>query len=57
MIRPIPAPARLALLEAEGPIGYRRGEKATELEKSDFPEFNARVTSRISAKGWSWSML
>jgi len=47
MIRPILAPDRLAFLEAEGKVGYRRGEKGTELETMDYLEFIARVTSHI----------
>ena len=42
---------RLTFLEAEGKVGYRRGEKGTELETMDYLEFIARVTSHIPDKG------
>jgi ribosomal protein S27E len=51
MLRPILALDRLTLLEAEGQVGYRHGEKAAELEKMDYLEFIARVTSHIPDKG------
>jgi len=51
MIRPILALERLTLLEAEGKVGYRRGEKGAELETMDYLEFIARVTSHIPDKG------
>ena len=47
LIRPILALDRLSFLEAEGRVGYRHGEKGAELEKMDYLEFIARVTSHI----------
>ena len=51
MLRPILALERLTLLEAEGQVGYRHGEKGSELETMDYLEFIARVTSHIPDKG------
>ena len=51
MLRPILALERLTLLEAEGKVGYRPGEKDAEIEKMDYLEFIARVTSHIPDKG------
>ena len=51
MLRPILALERLTLLEAEGQVGYRHGEKGAELETMDYLEFIARVTSHIPDKG------
>ncbi len=51
MLRPILALERLSLLEAEGKVGYRHGEKGAELETMDYLEFIARVTSHIPDKG------
>ena len=51
MLRPILALERLTLLEAEGKVGYRHGEKGAELETMDYLEFIARVTSHIPDKG------
>jgi len=51
MLRPILALERLKLLEAEGKIGYRHGEKLAALETMDYLEFIARVTSHIPDKG------
>jgi hypothetical protein len=42
---------RLTLLEGEGKVGYRHGEKGAELETMDYLEFIARVTSHIPDKG------
>jgi len=39
MLRPILALERLTLLEAEGKVGYRHGEKGAELERMDYLEF------------------
>jgi hypothetical protein len=39
------------LLEAEGDVGYRRGEKGAELETMGYLEFLARATSDIPDKG------
>jgi hypothetical protein len=51
MLRPILALERLTLLEAEGKVGYRHGERGAELETMDYLEFIARVTSHIPDKG------
>jgi len=51
MLRPILALERLTLLEAEGKVGYRHGEKGADLETMDYLEFIARVTSHIPDKG------
>jgi hypothetical protein len=51
MLRPILALERLSLLEAEGKVGYRHGEKGSELETIDYLDFIARVTSHIPDKG------
>ena len=51
MLRPILALERLTLLEGEGKVGYRHGEKGAELETMDYREFIARVTSHIPDKG------
>jgi len=51
MLRPILALERLTLLEDEGKVGYRYGEKGAELETMDYLEFIARVTSHIPDKG------
>jgi hypothetical protein len=51
MLRPILALERLTLLDAEGKVGYRPGEKGAELETMDYLEFIARVTSHIPDKG------
>jgi hypothetical protein len=51
MLRPILALERLTLLEAEGKVGNRHGEKGAELETMDYLEFLARVTSHIPDKG------
>jgi ribosomal protein S27E len=51
MLRPILALERLTLLESEGKVGYRHGEKGSELETMDYLEFIARVTSHIPDKG------
>jgi hypothetical protein len=50
MIRPILALDRLSFLESEGQVGYRHGDDA-ELERMDYLEFIARVTSHIPDKG------
>ncbi len=49
-VRPILALERLAFLEAEGQVGYQHGDDA-ELERMDYLEFIARVTSHIPDKG------
>jgi hypothetical protein len=45
------AEERLTLLETEGKVGYRHGEKGAELETTDYLEFIARVTSHIPDNG------
>ncbi len=50
MLRPILGLERLTLLEAEGQVGYRHGDDA-EIERMDYLEFIARVTSHIPDKG------
>jgi hypothetical protein len=51
MVRPILALDRLSFLEREGWVGYRHGDDSAELERVDYMEFIARVTSRIPDKG------
>ena len=51
MIRPVLALDRLLFLEPEGKVGYRYGPKGGELERMDYLEFVARVTSHIPDKG------
>ena len=51
MTRPILALERLTLLEPEGKVGYRYGEKGAGLETMDYLEFIARTTSHIPDKG------
>ena len=41
------AEEQLTLLEGEGKVGYRHGEKNAELERMDDLDFIARVTSHI----------
>ena len=50
MLRPVLALERLTFLESEGQVGYRPGDDA-ELERMDYLEFIARVTSHIPDKG------
>jgi hypothetical protein len=42
---------RLSLDEREGKVGYRYGKEAREMERMDYLEFIARVTSHIPDKG------
>jgi len=49
MVRPILALERLSFLEGEGRVGYRYGHD--ELERMDYLELIARVTSHIPDKG------
>jgi hypothetical protein len=49
--RPLLALDRLLFLEQEGKVGYRWGAESAELEKMDYLEFIARVTSHIPDKG------
>jgi hypothetical protein len=51
MVRPILALDRLSFLEGEGRVGYRHGDNGAELERMDYLEFIARVTSHIPDKG------
>ena len=49
MIRPLLSLERLSL--QEGQVGYRYGKEAKEMERMDYLEFIARVTSHIPDKG------
>jgi hypothetical protein len=51
MIRPLLCLERLSLDEREGQVVYRYGKEAGELERIDYLEFIARVTSHIPDKG------
>ena len=51
MVRPILALDRLSFLENEGRVGYRHGDDGAELERMDYLELIARVTSHIPDKG------
>jgi len=51
MVRPILALDRLSFLEREGRVGYRHGDDGAELERMDYLELIARVTSHIPDKG------
>jgi hypothetical protein len=51
MIRPLLSLERLSLDEREGKVCYRYGEGAEELERMDYLDFIARVTSHIPDKG------
>jgi len=51
MIRPLLSLEHLSLDEREGQIGYRYGKEAREVERMDYLEFIARVTSHIPDKG------
>ena len=51
MIRPVLSLERLSLDEREGKVGYRYEEKPEEVERMDYLEFIARVTSHIPDKG------
>jgi hypothetical protein len=51
MIRPLLSLERLSLDEREGKVGYRYGKEASEVERRDYLEFIARVTSHIPDKG------
>jgi hypothetical protein len=51
MIRPLLSLERLSLDEREGKVCYRYGEKPEEVERMDYLEFIARVTSHIPDKG------
>jgi hypothetical protein len=51
MARPLLSLERLSLDEREGQVGYRHGQEAKDLERMDYLEFIARVTSPIPDKG------
>jgi hypothetical protein len=51
MIRPVLSLERLSLDENHGQVCYRYGEGAEEVERMDYLEFIARVTSHIPDKG------
>ncbi|MFH0799289.1 MAG: transposase [Pseudomonadota bacterium] len=51
MIRPLLSLERLFLDEREARVGYRYGQEAKDLERMDYLEFIARVTSHIPDKG------
>jgi len=51
MIRPLLSLERLSLDEKEGRVCYQYGKKAKEVERMDYLEFIARVTSHIPDKG------
>ena len=51
MIRPLLSPERLSLDEKEGRLCYRYGKEPEEIERMDYLEFIARVTSHIPDKG------
>ena len=51
MIRPLLSLERLSLDEREAKVCYRYGEGAEEVERMDYLEFIARVTSHIPDKG------
>ena len=51
IIRPLLSLERLSFSEKEGRVCYRYGEDAEEVERMDYLEFIARVTSHIPDKG------
>ena len=51
MIRPLLSLERLSLDEREARVGYRYGKEAKDLERMDYLEFIARITSHIPDKG------
>jgi len=51
MVRPVLALDRLSFLEREGWVGYRHGDDGAELERMDYLELIARVTSQIPDRG------
>jgi len=51
MLRPVLALERLVFLGAEGKVGYRHGDDGADLERMEYLEFIARVTSHIPDKG------
>jgi len=51
MIRPILSLKRLSFDEAQGQVSYQYGKHSSKLERMDYLEFIARVTSHIPDKG------
>jgi ribosomal protein S27E len=51
MIRPILSLKRLSFDEAQGQVIYQYGKHSSELERMDYLEFIARVTSHVPDKG------
>ena len=51
MIRPLLSLKRLSIDKAEGKVCYQYGKDSSELERMDYLEFIARVTSHIPDKG------
>jgi len=51
MVRPVLALERLRFLEGDGKVGYWHGDDGAELERMDYLELIARVTSHIPDKG------
>jgi len=51
MIRPLLSLKRLSIDEAEDKVCYQYGKDSLELERMDYLEFIARVTSHIPDKG------
>ncbi|MGB8953569.1 MAG: transposase [Candidatus Aminicenantales bacterium] len=51
MIHPLLSLERLSFSEKEGKVCYRYGKEAEEVERMDYLEFIARVTSHIPEKG------
>jgi len=51
MIRPLLSLARLSFSEKEGQVSYRYGESAEEVERMDYLELMALMTSHIPDKG------
>jgi hypothetical protein len=51
MIRPLLSLERLSLDEREGQVCYRYGKDPKGLDRMDYLEFIARVTSHIPDKG------
>jgi hypothetical protein len=51
MVRPLLSLERLSLDEKEGKVCYRHGKKGEEVERMDYLEFIALVTSHIPDRG------
>ena len=51
MIRPLLSLKRLSIDKTEGKVCYQYGKESSELERTDYVEFIARVTSHIPDKG------